>query len=117
MAHELGNPLNALSIHLQLMEREIRKLGQPAAGVDEPLAKHDGDADEVRDIAAKLEKYIGVAKGEVNRLDYIVTQFLQAIRPSRPKLKKSSLTDTIEETIELLPVSYTHLTLPTNREV
>ena len=102
VAHELGNPLNALSIHLQLMEREIRKLGQPAAGVDEPLAKHDGDADEVRDIAAKLEKYIGVAKGEVNRLDYIVTQFLQAIRPSRPKLKKSSLTDTIEETIELL---------------
>jgi len=102
VAHELGNPLNALSIHLQLMEREIRKLGQPAAGVDEPLAKRDGDADEVRDIAAKLEKYIGVAKGEVNRLDYIVTQFLQAIRPSRPKLKKSSLTDTIEETIELL---------------
>ena len=102
VAHELGNPLNALSIHLQLMEREIRKLGQPAAGVNEPLAKHDGDADEVRDIAAKLEKYIGVAKGEVNRLDYIVTQFLQAIRPSRPKLKKSSLTDTIEETIELL---------------
>ena len=102
VAHELGNPLNALSIHLQLMEREIRKLGQPAAGVDEPLAKRDGDAEEVRDIAAKLEKYIGVAKGEVNRLDYIVTQFLQAIRPSRPKLKKSSLTDTIEETIELL---------------
>ena len=102
VAHELGNPLNALSIHLQLMEREIRKLAQPAAGVDEPLAKRDGDADEVRDIAAKLEKYIGVAKGEVNRLDYIVTQFLQAIRPSRPKLKKSSLTDTIEETIELL---------------
>ena len=102
VAHELGNPLNALSIHLQLMEREIRKLGQPAAGVDEPLAKRDGDADEVRDIAAKLEKYIGVAKGEVNRLDYIVTQFLQAIRPSKPKLKKSSLTDTIEETIELL---------------
>jgi len=95
VAHELGNPLNALSIHLQLMEREIRKLGQPAA-------RGEGDPDEVSDIAVKLEKYIDVAKGEVNRLDYIVTQFLQAIRPSRPKLKKSSLNDTIEETIELL---------------
>ncbi|MDP6794975.1 MAG: ATP-binding protein [Verrucomicrobiota bacterium] len=102
VAHELGNPLNALSIHLQLMEREIRKLGQPAASMDERLAKRDGDPGEVGDIAAKLEKYIGVAKGEVNRLDYIVTQFLQAIRPSRPKFKKSSLTDTIDETIELL---------------
>ena len=95
VAHELGNPLNALSIHLQLMEREIRKLGQPAA-------RGEGDPDEVSDIAVKLEKYIDVAKGEVNRLDYIVTQFLQAIRPSKPKLKKSSLNDTIEETIELL---------------
>ncbi|HJN90433.1 MAG TPA: ATP-binding protein [Verrucomicrobiota bacterium] len=102
VAHELGNPLNALSIHLQLMEREIRKLGQPAADVEEHLDKRDGDPSEVRDIAAKLGKYIGVAKGEVNRLDYIVTQFLQAIRPSRPKLKKNSLNDTIEETIELL---------------
>ena len=102
VAHELGNPLNALSIHLQLMEREIRKLGQPVAGVEDRLAKRDGDPGEVRDIAAKLDKYISVAKGEVNRLDYIVTQFLQAIRPSRPKLKKSSLNDTVEETVELL---------------
>ena len=96
VAHELGNPLNALSIHLQLMDREIRKLGQPSA------AGEVGDPDEVSDIAAKLEKYISVAKGEVNRLDYIVTQFLQAIRPSKPKLKKNSLNDTVEETIELL---------------
>ena len=96
VAHELGNPLNALSIHLQLMDREIRKLGQPSA------AGEAGDPDEVSDIAAKLEKYISVAKGEVNRLDYIVTQFLQAIGPSKPKLKKSSLNDTVEETIELL---------------
>ncbi|MEO1861817.1 MAG: PAS domain S-box protein, partial [Verrucomicrobiia bacterium] len=102
VAHELGNPLNALSIHLQLMEREIRKLGQPAVGVEGGLAKSEGDPDEVSDIAAKLEKYIGVAKGEVNRLDYIVTQFLQAIRPGKPKLKKNSLNDTVEETIELL---------------
>ena len=102
VAHELGNPLNALSIHLQLMEREIRKLGQPASGVGGGLAKRGGDPDEVSDIAAKLEKFISVAKGEVNRLDYIVPQFLQAIRPSKPKLKKSSLNDTVEETIELL---------------
>ena len=97
VAHELGNPLNALSIHLQLIEREVRKLRQPSG-----LAKRTDEPDEVNDIAAKLEKYIGVAKGEVNRLDYIVTQFLQAIRPSKPSQKKSSLNDTIEETVELL---------------
>src|SRR5262252_3909738 len=31
VAHEIGNPLNALHIHLQLMEREVRKLRTPAA--------------------------------------------------------------------------------------
>src|SRR6476469_778860 len=31
VAHEIGNPLNALHIHLQLMEREVRKL-KPSPG-------------------------------------------------------------------------------------
>ena len=98
VAHELGNPLNALSIHLQLIERELRKL-QPSSG----LVKFDEyQINEISDISAKLEKYVNVAKGEVGRLDYIVTQFLQAIRPAKPNSKKNSLNDIVEETIELL---------------
>src|SRR5580658_4201868 len=29
VAHEIGNPLNALNIHLQLLTKEVRKLRQP----------------------------------------------------------------------------------------
>ena len=36
VAHEIGNPLNALHIHLQLMERELKKLRAAAA---EPAGK------------------------------------------------------------------------------
>jgi two-component system, sporulation sensor kinase E len=43
-----------------------------------------------------------VAKGEINRLDYIVTQFLQAIRPTAPQIKLSPLNDVVLKTIELL---------------
>src|SRR5438105_8036809 len=32
VAHEIGNPLNALHIHLQLMERELRKFKSASAG-------------------------------------------------------------------------------------
>src|SRR5436190_13959663 len=32
VAHEIGNPLNALHIHLQLMEREVRKLKTASSG-------------------------------------------------------------------------------------
>ena len=99
VAHELGNPLNALSIHLQLIEREIRKLRPSACLVN---LDNDHQKIEISDIYSKLEKYVSVAKGEVGRLDYIITQFLQAIRPARPNLKKNSLNDIIEETIELL---------------
>jgi two-component system, sporulation sensor kinase E len=56
----------------------------------------------VVEIAQKLEHYLDVAKGEITRLDYIVTQFLQAIRPSPPQLAPGSLNDVARETLELL---------------
>src|SRR5581483_5480582 len=75
VAHEIGNPLNALSIHLQLMSREIRKLRQPGL-VSKKVRR--GESSEAVEAARKLEGYLEVAKGEITRLDYIVTQFLQA---------------------------------------
>jgi signal transduction histidine kinase len=50
----------------------------------------------------KLEQYVAVAKGEINRLDYIVTQFLQAIRPVAPQCKPISLNEVVEKTADLL---------------
>lgn len=110
VAHEIGNPLNALHIHLQLMEREIRKLREAGAAPARPARSLTGrrrNADtgpgpELADHVARLENYLGVAKGEISRLDYIITQFLQAIRPSPPKLKPASLNTVVTETLELL---------------
>ncbi len=112
VAHEIGNPLNALHIHLQLMERELRRLKPPAASPSpgksgsEPRrrARMQASADEAetRDLVPKLEQYLSVARGEINRLDYIITQFLQAIRPTMPQLKPASLNDVVQKTIELL---------------
>jgi signal transduction histidine kinase len=45
---------------------------------------------------------LNVAKGEINRLDYIITQFLQAIRPAPLQLKMASLNNVVEKTLELL---------------
>jgi two-component system, sporulation sensor kinase E len=79
VAHEIGNPLNSLHIHLQLMERSVQKL--------------HGDA------KAELQQSIDIARSEVNRLDSIVTQFLRAIRPSRPQLRPESLNTILEEAV------------------
>ncbi|HNQ73710.1 MAG TPA: ATP-binding protein [Verrucomicrobiota bacterium] len=102
VAHEIGNPLNALHIHLQLMERELKR-GREAkpegGGLRFPrkaAARHP--TPDVR----RLEQYLEVCKGEINRLDYIVTQFLQAIRPAPLQLKLVSLNEVVERTLGLL---------------
>ena len=110
VAHEVGNPLNALHIHLQLIERELKKLRQTARESNgrafprvrrtrPQVLRPGGDTEE---IAVRLDGYLSVAKGEIDRLDYIVTQFLQAIRPTPPQKKMVSLNDIARETIELL---------------
>ncbi len=82
VAHEIGNPLNALSIHMQLMDRKLRKLPP--------------------DSAAPLKQLVDVARGEIDRLDRILSQFLKAIRPSLPQFARESLPDLARETLDSL---------------
>jgi two-component system, sporulation sensor kinase E len=112
VAHEIGNPLNALHIHLQLMEREVKKLkllsgsapaeGRQPSARPRPRAAAFSREPETGDIGRRLDQYLNVAKGEINRLDYIVTQFLQAIRPTPPQLKAASLNEVVAKTLEVL---------------
>ena len=81
VAHELGNPLNGITIHLQLMERAIKKMGKSAD---------------------KLQKHLDVASGEIKRLDLIITQFLAAIRPTKPQLQRADVNELIEESVRFL---------------
>src|SRR5687767_14134982 len=77
VAHEIGNPLNALHIHLQLMERELGKLKARAFVPVPPARRLRRLAPKSRQAAAqpaqlesarKLETYLAVAKGEITRL-------------------------------------------------
>ena len=79
VAHEIGNPLNSLHIHLQLMERKVRRL--------------DGK------LKDELQEAIAISRAEITRLDSIVTQFLQAIRPSKPVLHPENVNTIVEEAL------------------
>jgi len=105
VAHEIGNPLNALHIYLQLMERELKKLGASTGSsklASRPRSQKFSDAADVAEVSRKLLQFLDVAKGEIHRLDYIVTQFLHAIRPAPLQLKMVSLNDVADKTLELL---------------
>ncbi|MCX7871816.1 MAG: ATP-binding protein [Verrucomicrobiae bacterium] len=109
LAHEIGNPLNALSIHTQLMEREIKKIKMALPSehlvseneknlTSEILANLKG----IEQSVEKLEKYVKISNGEIRRLDYIMSQYLQAIRPTPPKLKPGDLNIVVKDTLSLL---------------
>lgn len=66
VAHEIGNPLNAIAMNLQLLERD------PA------------DTESIE-----------ICKAQVRRLDGIIRGFLQALRPSCPALRPGSVAEPI----------------------
>jgi two-component system, sporulation sensor kinase E len=86
VAHELGNPLNSLNIHLQLLERDLRQRGSNAKGTsDEELL------DSVR-----------IARSEVSRLDTIINQFLGAVRPAHASRTMVSINGVVHESLAFL---------------
>jgi PAS domain S-box-containing protein len=82
VAHEIGNPLNSLDIHLQLLERRMRKL---------PL----GDR-------KSMEDHLATARGEIQRLDSILRQFLSAVRPTVPQREPCDIHQLIRDSVKLL---------------
>ncbi len=82
VAHEIGNPLNSLDIHLQLLGRKLRKL---PPGERKPLEDH-----------------LATARGEIQRLDGILKQFLQAVRPTLPRRERQDIHEVLHETLRLL---------------
>lgn len=121
VAHEIGNPLNALSIHLQLMSRELKKLenslaaqegavktktgrgvfGKKRKAADSVIEEGNAERDRKNSIA-RLDSYLKIARGEIGRLDYITTQFLQAMRPTPPRPVLALLNGVIGEVVDLM---------------
>ena len=85
VAHEIGNPLNALNIHLQLLGREVRSV-------------------EDEDTRKSLSELVEVARNEVSRLDGIIRQFLEALRPSKPDLRPCDMVALVGETLGVMRV-------------
>lgn len=83
VAHELGNPLNSLHIHLQLLNRQLGRMEDTTA-------------------TRSLRKSLEVCSGEVGRLDSIITHFLEAVRPREPDFQDLNLIVPLEESIEFL---------------
>ena len=99
VAHEIGNPLNAISLNLQLLAREFRR-----------------EPDEER--RTRLLHDIATSQNEVKRLEGIIKGFLSALRPAKLNLVPGSILDPLTNTLDALKAQFedrrikTQLSLP-----
>ncbi|MBQ0039690.1 MAG: PAS domain S-box protein [Treponema sp.] len=85
VAHEIKNPLGAISIHIQLLQKAVKKC---RAG--------DGNLPDEK----FMEKYLDVVNEEIDNLNRIVMDFLFAVRPVKVQLVLANPDETIRKTVE-----------------
>jgi len=78
LSHEIRNPLNAMVINMQVMERELNR---PRAGID------------------KLRHYLGIVASEIQRVDDLVNNFLMVARPPKLDRKPVKIDQLIDDII------------------
>ena len=92
VAHEIKNPLGAISIHIQLMQKAIRK-------------KREGDG--LLPPEKYAEDYLEVITQEIERLNKIVVDFLMAVRPISAKLELVNPNKILSEFISFFTPEFT----------
>lgn len=82
VAHEIGNPLNSINIHLQLIQKELKGLSGKSV--------------------AKVSQSVKICSDEVERLDHTIKHFLEAIRPTQPNKTPVNVLEVVEEVLRLV---------------
>lgn len=81
VAHEIGNPLNSLYLNLQLLEHDLK---------DESFDRNEA-----------LET-VACCQGEVRRLDNLIRQFLNAVRPAQMNFQQLDLRELLLDTLKFM---------------
>ena len=82
VAHEIGNPLNSLYLNLQLLEHDLKD-------------EKSFDRDEALETVA-------CCRGEVQRLDNLIRQFLNAVRPAQLNFQQVDLRELLLDTLKFM---------------
>ena len=91
VAHEVKNPLNAMTIHLELLKQKL-------AAVREPITV-PAPAGGFRSL--DLGKHVTIIADEIKRLDQVVVGFLKFARPDELKLQPVQLSSVISEVVSM----------------
>jgi signal transduction histidine kinase/HAMP domain-containing protein len=93
VAHEVKNPLNAMTIHLELLKQKVGAIKEPivvpapGGGPGRPL---------------DLAKHVSIISSEIKRLDEVVAGFLKFARPDELKLQPVALANVLQDVVSTI---------------
>lgn len=87
VAHEIKNPLGAISIHIQLLQKTIKRKRESDGFLPEPKF---------------LENYLDVVNQEIDRLNKIVVDFLLAVRPISAEFSLVKINDFLNNFVQFI---------------
>ena len=98
VAHEVKNPLNAMTIHLELLRQKLSR--QPVAAVaavgsDSAIRMNGPEAGAV--VLPDVTKHVEIIGKEIRRLDEVLNGFLKFARPDELKLQPVRLATLISD--------------------
>ena len=97
VAHEVKNPLNAMTIHLELLRNKLEqasgmRLQAAAGGAVTTAVAEDHPA----------KKHVEIIAGEIKRLDQVMQDFLRFARPGEVKLEPIQIPALLEDIARVL---------------
>ena len=93
VAHEVKNPLNAMTIHLELLKQKVGSMKDPIV-VPGPAGGQPRHLD--------LAKHVNIIAAEIKRLDEVVAGFLKFARPDELKLQPVLLSTVIHDVAQTI---------------
>jgi signal transduction histidine kinase len=110
VAHEVKNPLNAMTIHLELLKQKLLTGMRTASPADRPALSNGGQAgvttaavgSAVAAPAAAALDHVKIIAAEIRRLDEVMQGFLKFTRSEDLKLQPISLAALISEVVRVV---------------
>jgi signal transduction histidine kinase len=90
VAHEVKNPLNAMTIHLELLKQKVGSIRDPIV-----VPSASGGPGKPLDLA----KHVNIISSEIKRLDEVVAGFLKFARPEELKLQPVRLDSVVKDVV------------------
>ena len=112
VAHEVKNPLNAMTIHLELLRGKLARTMAPVAigaGAGDRLSSIDPRVADGGPRSTDINKHVDIITNEIQRLDQVLNGFLRFARPDELKLQPVSLAAIVSDIVTTVtPEAETH---------